>query len=275
MPTRDPFKISDHVSDFNDISRRYAELSAQTLSRHSHHLDLAYGANAAERLDVILPQTRVQDAPVHMFVHGGYWRAGSKSDYSYMAEPIVAAGGIAVVIDYALMPQARMPELVSQVRRAAYWVDHNISEFGGNAARLSVSGHSAGAHLASYLAATAPGEAPQACRARKLVLISGIYDLAPIPNSFLQPELGLTWKEVEDWSPLDADHHADAGRSIIVGGEETAPFHSQARELQEILSDSDCNLRTLAALNHMSIILEMGNPATAAGQILSDIVANS
>jgi arylformamidase len=275
MTTRDPFKISDHVADFAEISQRYADLSSQTLARHSHHLDIAYGIDAAERLDVVLPQSQTQGAPVHMFVHGGYWRAGSKADYSYMAEPIVAAGGIAVVIDYALMPQARMPDLVSQVRRAAEWVTHHIADYGGDAERISVSGHSAGAHLASYLAATAPGEAPQVSRARKLVLISGIYDLAPIPSSFLQPELGLTWKEVENWSPLDADHHPDVERSIIVGGEETGPFHSQAKELQEILSDSACSLCTLATLNHMSIILEMGDPDTAAGHILSDIVANS
>lgn len=275
MPTKDPFKISDHVADFAEISKHYSERSAQTLARHPHQLDIPYGNNAAEQLDLIYPKNLTQGAPVHMFIHGGYWRSGSKADYSYMAEPVIASDGIAVLVDYPLMPQARMPQLVAQVRQAMAWVKHHIADHGGDAQRITASGHSAGAHLASYLAATGPQDQEQAQSVQKLVLVSGIYDLAPIPESFLQPEIGLTWSEVENWSPLDAEHDPNVDRIIVVGGNETRPFHTQAEEFQALLPETDGNLRILPGLDHMSIILEMGDPNTDAGQILADIVANS
>ncbi|WP_306258654.1 alpha/beta hydrolase [Pararhizobium sp. IMCC21322] len=275
MPTKDPFKISDHVADFAEISLRYAELSAKTLDQQTHQLDIPYGELETERLDLILPKTQTRGAPVHMFIHGGYWRAGSKADYSFIAEPIVAAGGIAVLADYSLMPQARMPDLVAQIRRAMEWVKQNIGDFGGEAERITVSGHSAGAHLASYLAASAPHEDRSVPNVKKLILVSGIYDLAPIPKSFLQAEIALTLSEVEHWSPINADHAPDVERIILVGGEETKPFHTQAEELRAILPGSQHTLRTLPGLDHMSIILEMGDPTSEAGRILADVVANS
>lgn len=275
MSTKDPFKISDHVADFAEISFRYAELSAKTLDQQIHQLDVPYGEVEAERLDLILPKTQTRGAPVHMFIHGGYWRAGSKADYSFIAEPIVAAGGIAVLADYSLMPQARMPDLVAQVRRVMDWVKQHIGDYGGDAERITVSGHSAGAHLASYLAASAPQEDRPVPSVKKLILVSGIYDLAPIPKSFLQAEIALTSKEVENWSPIDADHASDVERIILVGGDETKPFHTQAEELRAVLPGSQHSLRTLPGLDHMSIILEMGDPKTAAGRILADAVANS
>lgn len=275
MTMKDPFKIRDHVADFAEISQRYSELSAQTLARHDHRLDLGYGELASERLDLILPKPPASGAPVHIFIHGGYWRAGSKSEYAYIAEPIVAAGGIAVLIDYALLPQARMPDLVAQVRRALAWVASHIGDYGGDPKRITASGHSAGAHLASYLASTAPGEDRLSTDVKTLLLVSGIYDLAPIPESFLQVEISLTPDEVETWSPLDAEHMPDVERILLVGGDETAPFHAQAKALHGILPAAQTALRALPGLNHMSVILEMGDPDSAAGRILAEIVTNS
>ena len=275
MTLTDPFKIRDHVADFAGISQRYSELSAQTLARRDNRLDLGYGELAAERLDLILPGSPTPGAPVHIFIHGGYWRAGSKAEYAYIAEPVVAAGGIAVLVDYALMPQSRMADLVAQVRRALAWVSSHIADYGGDPARVTASGHSAGAHLASYLASSAPGESGFTTDVKALLLVSGIYDLTPIPDSFLQPEIRLTPGEVRTWSPLDAQHTPDIERILLVGGDETAPFHAQAEALHRILPAGRSSLHSLPGLNHMSVILEMGDPNSAAGQMLAEVVSNS
>jgi arylformamidase len=111
-----------------------------------------------------------------MFVHGGYWRAQSKDRYAFVADTVTEAGAIAALIDYTLMPKARMAGLVDQTRWAALWLKTKASSFGGDPAAFSVSGHSAGGHLASYLFARGQHEAQAAPIARSALLVSGLYD---------------------------------------------------------------------------------------------------
>lgn len=271
--SNDPFKIRDHVPDFEAISRQYEEMSARTVARHRHVSDIAYGPSGDERLDIFLPGNGAGNAPIHMFVHGGYWRAGSRKSYAYMAEPVLAAGGVAVIADYGLMPGVRMAEIVTQVRRAASWCVANAREYGADPARFTASGHSAGAHLASFLAARAPHEAdlPQS-RPGALLLVSGIYDLGPIPHSFLQPEIHMTIEEVGNWSPVDAVADRQVWRVFAVGADETPPFHEQQARLAASLDPAVTSTVSLDGLNHMSVIAEMGDPATEAGTLLQDIV---
>jgi len=274
----DPFRTRSHVPDFDAIAAAYAARSEAPRERLRHRLDIAYGPAPAERLDLYFPDDRTPPAPIHIFIHGGYWRANARTNYGFLAEPVVASGGICAVIDYTLMPHVRMATLVDEVRRAASWLAANAASFGGNPAAISASGQSAGAHLALYLAARGPHEsALPATPVQALLMVSGIYDLAPIPGSFLQPEIGLTPEEVERWSPVSATHAPGVARAFAVGANETAPFHAQQARLAEILAaaGSPAETHTLPGLNHMSILLDMGTPGTALGKLLAATVDQS
>ena len=273
--TDDPFKIRAHVADFEAISAAYAAASEQVRQTIRHHADIAYGSGAAERLDLFLPADAggAGGRPVHIFVHGGYWRANRKEDYAFVAAPVVAAGAIAAIVEYPLMPGARMGALVDAVRRVASWVLAHAAEFGGDPAQISASGHSAGAHLAFYLAAQGPEEArPPRSILRSVLLVSGIYDLAPIPHSFLQPEIALTAAEVAAWSPLTATPQPGVAVSIAVGGGETAPFLHQAARLGERLASPPV---VVGSLDHMRIQRDLGTPGTEAAALLQATVAAS
>ena len=154
----DPFHIPSLVPQFETIKSGYAAASEGARARLRHHSDIRYGMDPAERLDLFFPADMQVPAPIHLFIHGGYWRANRKEDYAFVAEPITAAGAIAAMVEYPLMPAARLAHLVAAVRRAAAWIVKNARDFGGNADALSASGHSAGAHLAFYLAARGPHE---------------------------------------------------------------------------------------------------------------------
>lgn len=275
MADKDPYRIRSFVPDFDAISAEIAARSRALAARSMMWLGSPYGTGPRERMDILLPPNLRQGAPIHMFVHGGYWRSGDKADYTCVAAPVLAAGGIAAIVEYDLMPGTRLPVLVDQIRRAAAWLASQARNLGADPARLTVSGHSAGAHLASYLAATGPSDvtAPTTPVAG-LLLLSGIYDLSDIPASFLKDEARMTPAEATAWSPLTAHQHGGPRRIVALGADETPPFHAQAARLHRRFAavgiDSDLILRP--GLNHMNVVLDLADPGQPLGQTLAGLV---
>lgn len=265
----DPFRIRDHVADFAGQFAGYQQASAAARASLPCLLDVSYGESEAEKMDIFLPATPAGALPIHLFVHGGYWRSFSRKDYSFIADSVTALGAVAAIIDYALMPAVRMETLVAQVRRAASWLAENANVFGGDAARMSASGHSAGAHLACYLGARAPHEQNVPLpRVKNLLLVSGIYDLEPITKSFLQQEIMLTGQEVTGRSPISANW-TDVAATVVVGQHETAPFHMQAKQL------ANDRVITVAGEEHMSIVRSLGTQGSTMSALLAKTIAAS
>lgn len=275
----DPFMIRAHVPDFESHLAAYRRASERTRQSLRGVRDLAYGDHPDERLDLYLPEEGEGPFPVHVFVHGGYWRAFSKLDFAFVADAVTAHGAIAAIIDYSLMPKARMATLVGQVRRAVAWLAGNAGRWGGDPAALSASGASAGAHLASLLACRGPGEAAAGLvtPVRSLLLVSGIYDLEPITGSFLQPEIGLTAEEVAAWSPLSATPVPGAVVDVVAGADETPPFLAQGRAFADRLAAAgvEAGFATLPGEDHMSIATALGTSGSALAQHLGRTIAAS
>lgn len=274
----DLFRIRDFVPAFEAISSDYAVASAETRQRHRHVPDLAYGAAPRQRLDLFMPAGLDGPAPVHIFIHGGYWRANNREAFHFVAESVLAAGGIAVFPEYTLMPGARMSQLVEEMRQATAWVGTHIGGYGGDPERISASGHSAGAHLASYLAARAPHEHGfPATRIRSLLLVSGIYDLRPITNSFLQAEIALTPEEVGEWSPFEARPAPETPITLAVGKAETEPFHLQAQDFAFAAERRGVPVErlTVSGHDHMTIVRDMGRPESRMGRLVVEAVERS
>jgi arylformamidase len=278
MTATDPYRIRSFVPDFDAISAEIAARSRALAARSMLWAGCAYGSGPRERMDILLPAGLKAGAPIHMFVHGGYWRSGDKADYTCVASPVLAAGGIAAIVEYDLMPGTRLPVLVDQIRRAAAWLASQARNLGADPTRLTVSGHSAGAHLASYLAATGPSEStPPTTPVAGLLLLSGIYDLSDIPDSFLKDEARMTAAEAAAWSPLTAHQHGGPRRIIALGADETAPFHAQAACLHRRFAAAGIhsNLLLRPGFNHMNVVLDLADPDQPLGQALADLVQSA
>lgn len=274
----DPFMIRAHVPDFETHLATYRRASERTRQSLRGVRDLAYGDHPDEKLDLYLPAEGEGPFPVHVFVHGGYWRAFSKLDFAFVADAVTAHGAIAAVIDYSLMPKARMATLVGQVRRAVAWLADNAGRWGGDPAALSASGASAGAHLTSFLACRGAREAaPPALPVKSLLLVSGIYDLGPITSSFLQPEIALTAEEVAAWSPLAATPAPGPVVDVVAGADETPPFLTQGRAFADRLAAAGVasSFATLPGENHMSIATALGTPGSPLAERLGRTIAAS
>jgi len=276
----DPFMIRAHVPHFESCVADYRAASEATRNTLPSRLDLAYGEQADERIDLFFPagHSPASRAPIHIFVHGGYWRANTRHDYAFVADAVTRRGAIAAIVDYSLMPRARMATLVGQVRRAAAWISVHAADFGGDPRAISASGHSAGGHLASYLVARGPFEEElPSLPIRSLLLVSGLYDLAPIALSFLQAEIGLTEEEIAAWTPCDGAVREDSRIRIVVGARETRPFLDQARRFSAHLADAGlaAPVHLLAGEDHMTIVRSLGLAGTACELHLGETIAAS
>ncbi|HJU19420.1 MAG TPA: alpha/beta hydrolase [Stellaceae bacterium] len=200
---------------------RYAAESAAARAALRCEIDLRYGDAEGERLD-FFPSAGT-GAPLFLFIHGGYWRALDKADFSFIAPAFVEAGIAVALINYDLAPRVSVEEIVVQTQRAILWTHRNASRLGFDPRRLVVGGHSAGGHLA---AAALMAQPPLPIAAA--IAISGVFDLVPLLRTNVNEQLGLDEQGARRLSPMHRPPRSSAPELIAVGGAETAGFIGQS-----------------------------------------------
>lgn len=227
---------------------RYEADSAAARAALECRIDLRYGEMTGETLD-FFPAAR-RDAPLFFFVHGGYWRALDKRDFSFIAPPFVAAGIAVALVNYDLTPKVTVETIVAQVLRGVAWTHARATTFGFDPNRLIVGGHSAGGQLtAMALAADLPIAAG--------IAISGVFDLVPLLKTNVNVQLALDEARARALSPM---HHPRPDRApalICVGGAETGGFIEQTRDFAAKVGREAV---VYPGLDHYTIISELARP---------------
>ncbi len=254
----------DHEAYF----ARWTEESAAFRAERDGRLDLRYGPTAGQTLDLFPAAGR--SAPLIAFIHGGYWQALDKSDFSYLGAAFLDHGIAYASLNYDLAPDTRIGEMVAQIRRAFAWLQSEAADLGVDPRRILALGHSAGGHLAAMALATdwqaAFGLAAPALAAAGS--ISGIYDLEPMRLCYQQPVLQIDPETVRDMSPLRVAPPAGARLVCAVGGEETEEFLRQQEVFAAGWRRQGAALEALVieAQTHFSILdllLQPEHPLTA------------
>ena len=218
------------VTNVEEYLQKSAARSTRLRKNLSCQIDVPYGDTPGQMLD-IFPAAR-KGAPVHVFIHGGYWRSLDKGIYSHIAGPMVAAGATVVLPNYDLCPQVRITDIVQQMRRAIVWVYKNIAKHNGDPKNIYVSGHSAGGHLTGMMISTdwsKEGQLPKDL-IKGSAPLSGLFDIEPHRHSQLQPDIRLTAKEAKAMSPMYLLPLAKGPSIVAVGGAESDLFHWQSLE---------------------------------------------
>jgi arylformamidase len=223
------------VPEFAGFFSRWKQSSRVARESLKARLDLRYGRAPAERLD-FFPAAGAA-SPLLIFLHGGYWRALDKDDFSWIAPPYVAAGISVAVVNYGLAPATALPTIVEQVRRACAWLHLNSRALNVDFSRMVCSGHSAGGHLTAMMIATDwPGVWP-AFPQRLLsgaVTLSGLFDLEPLTRAeFLRHDLNLNRVLARALSPAFLPWRNEVPVLCAVGAEESAEFHRQSALLAQ------------------------------------------
>jgi acetyl esterase/lipase len=147
--------------------------------------DLAYGANPRQKLDVYIPDRLAAKAPVLVFFYGGSWQSGSRNQYLAFGQAFATLGIVTVVADYRLYPEVTYPAFVEDGAQAVSWVHAHAAEYGGDPARLFVSGHSAGGYIAAMLGSDPKylqGVGGDLSWLRGVIGVAGPYDFLPLTD---------------------------------------------------------------------------------------------
>lgn len=245
-------------------------LNAKARAGLKQHIDVAFGDHPLRKLD-IYPADPADPAPVHVFFHGGYWRAQDKANFAFIAPMLVARGITAVIANYELCPNSTLDGVVDSAVAAVEWLHRNIAAYGGDPGRISLSGHSAGAHLVAEALATdwrQRGIDPAFIVGA--VAVSGIYDPAPVMRITVNQQLRLT--------PEIADRHNVEVRpllvrcpvSLFVGGREPWQWIDQTYRYAHHLhrSGSIAEVHVLPPYGHFDITMDFMEPERPIGAAL-------
>ena len=234
-------------------------------------LNVSYGPTLAETLDIF--PAEAPNAPVFVFIHGGYWRALDSKDFSGVALGLHPLGITTVVINYALCPFVTVDEITRQVRAATAWVLRNIDQHGGDPSRVAVGGHSAGGHLTAMCLQTEwardYGLAQDPFAAA--IAFSGLYDLEPLRYSYLQPMIQLDDGVIHRNSPAFMARPCRTPLWITWGGQESPEFARQSQIYHDAwqAAGNTSTLQAQAGANHFTVIHGLENPASDVCQWLA------
>lgn len=207
---------------------------------------IAYGSGEREVMDLF---EAGPGAPVAVFLHGGYWQALGREWFSGIALSLLAHGVSLAIPSYDLAPEVRLGRILSQVRQAV----EAVRDLSPTRARPLVFGHSAGGHMAACMLSEG--------RASAAVVISGIFDLAPLVLTSLNEALDLDAREAAALSPIHwpVPNGSTPGGTVldcIVGGDESAEFIRQSRMMADLWGGRGVQTRfeAVEGANHFTVL---------------------
>jgi len=259
----DAYDQAVYAPNRDQLGKRRLANSAAARLRIGAPERFAYGQTPIEGLDVY--RAKKPNAPVGIFVHGGAWRNGQASEFTYLAEPFVHAGANFVVLDFTNVDDAggSLFPMVEQVCRAVGWVYRNAEKFGGDRNRLHLVSHSSGSHLSGCVV-THDWEKDGLPRdiLKSAALSSGMYDLKPVRLSKRSKYVKFT-DEMEQ--ALSAMRHLDKLHTPLVltyGTYETPEFQRQTREFAEAVKAAGKPVELLVGegYNHFEMLETLANP---------------
>jgi acetyl esterase/lipase len=238
--------VKNSAEKLSDWMRRSAVLRAKL----GELLDLPYGPRERNRIDIFCSGR--SNAPLLVFIHGGYWQRNSKEIFSCMAEGPLAHGLDVALIGYTLAPEASLTEIVGELRTAIRWLRLEGPRLGIGLQRLIVSGWSAGGHLTAMLLSEADAG----------LAISGIFDIEPCRLNYLNATLKLTLAEQLALSPIRRQDACSSPLVITFGTAELPELQRQSRDYWSARETANLpsQLLPMPGHDHFSILEELAQP---------------
>ena len=213
------YNNTDAVKNSAALNEVREAKSAAFRKAHAQHLDIPYGPRERNKWDLF--PAKDANAPCLVFIHGGYWQRNSREMFANLIGGPYAHGWAAALPGYTLAPDATLSEIVAEINAALDWLAAHGREH-GITGKVVLSGWSAGGHLT----AACLGHA----RVSAGLAISGVFELGPIRDTYLDEKLRLTDSEIETLSPLRLPM-INKPLAIAYGTAELPPLVNDSRHL--------------------------------------------
>ncbi|PUB14228.1 alpha/beta hydrolase [Yoonia sediminilitoris] len=254
----DAFDNSGYVPEAEAIRadwvQQAARLRDELLPQGRAQIDLTYGADPREVMDIFAPVGTPKGTLV--FVHGGYWHMMDKSYWSHLAAGCLAHGWQVAIPSYPLAPQARISEITQSITAAV----RNVAD--QTKGPLVLAGHSAGGHLVARMACKGvlPDDITQ--RLARVFPISGVHHLTPLLQTTMNDTLQLTETEALRESPVELDPAPGVPVTFWVGADERPEFLRQNRMAAERWAGKGADVRSVyeAGQDHFTVIGSLAKP---------------
>jgi arylformamidase len=239
------------VPDGATLQKARAEASAAFRETHAAHLDVAYAKGPRNKWD-LFPGSN-GEAPCLVFIHGGYWQQGGRDTCSVMAAGVIAHGWSAACVGYTLTPDVPLSSIVDELKTALDWLHDHRATYRMGSGPLIVAGNSAGGHLTALMLSHPTVSAA--------LVISGLFELGPIRDTYLNRKLRLRDEEIVSLSPLRLPPVMKP-MAIAYGSAELPTLVGDSRRFHAYRADFHAPgpLIPIPHANHFDILLELQRP---------------
>lgn len=249
-------------------------LSPKDQRSHKMVRDVPYGASARQKLDIYAPRDARGPLPVVFFIYGGSWSDGDRHNYDFAGRALAAQGFVTVIADYRLLPEVEYPGFLDDCAAAFAWVVANIAQYGGDAGRMALMGHSAGAYNAVMLALE-PRYLAQAGlldRVRCVVGLSGPYDFFPFDGPITLRTFGAV-REPMTTQPINHVTDAVPPMFLATGDKDTLvyPRNTVALSVKLRAAGVAVEERHYEKVGHPGTLLALGRPARGIAPVLAEV----
>ena len=220
------------------------------------HEDIQYGNSKLQTLDIYGEKSSILK-PIHIFIHGGYWRALDKSYHTHMAIPFNKNNIIFSNINYDLCPTVSLQIICEQVIEAIIWIYNNCEIYGADKNRITISGHSAGAHLVSYILSLNWEKYNLPYNLFKgAALVSGIYNLEIVRKLSVNDDIKLNAIDAKKITTINRLPYYKMPIIISYGEDEPLGWKDQSKKYEKLLKKNSFNLELILCKknNHFTLI---------------------
>lgn len=269
---RDPFLQARHIQQLLIIITSAFLLSAcsgtsllnTVVPSGSYNVDeaIAYGDNQRQRVDLYLPDEKPYKQQVIVFVFGGSWEEGDKSDFEFVGQAFARLGYLTLIPNYRVYPEVEFPEFINDVAMALSALPQQLPASCPSGYDVILMGHSAGAHSAALLAADRSyleNNSASDIHISALIGLSGPYDL-PLEHERVRDKFT---RVKGDEANAIALAHDQMPPTLLIHGEADSvaePQHAEKFEARLQALNVPVTLHTYARRRHVDLIASLASP---------------
>ena len=255
-----PFQVADFLSPY---------------SGYEVKTDVSYGTLERQKLDIYTPTKKQKSSDIIVFIYGGSWKSGEKSDYRFIAQPFTNAGFITIVPNYRLYPEVRFPEFNKDIAKAVAWVYQQFSR-PKNSKNIILVGHSAGAHIAALISLNpnyleAEGLSPSIIKT--WVSLAGPLAFNPLKTKSTRPIFETIKDDIKHAQPVTFADRNSPPVLLIHGKADKTVYEKNSRLMSIALKKNGHRViqKSIEGLGHLGILLAIAKPKLFGVDIIKEI----